>query len=184
MTSQSTALTVPPTAGKIVLAGALFGVLFAPTFWFMMSWLPASIGINIAAIAFTAILSGGLFALLLALFMGSKRVAQQTAIELPEGETLEQQGWANHFRNFEGRGGRLYLTNRSLVFQPHHFNVQNAGVVIPRSEIAGAAKSMTLGVIPNGLTVTRRDCTAERFVVSERDEWVRRLTPERGASSG
>jgi len=104
-------------------------------------------------------------------------VAEQTAINLPQGETLEQQGWANHFRNYEGRGGRLYLTNRSLVFQPHRFNVQNAGVAIPRSEIAGAAKSMTLGVIPNGLTVTRRDGTTERFVVSDRNEWVRRLTP-------
>ncbi len=182
MISQSTQLTVPPTARTIAFASVFFGVLFAPTFWYMTTWLSGGVGLNITVVVLTALLSGSLFGLLLALFMGSKRVAEQTAITLPEGETLEQQGWANHFRNYEGRGGRLYLTNRSLVFQPHRFNVQNAGVVIPRSEIAGAAKSMTLGVIPNGLTVTRRDGTMERFVVSERDEWVRRLTPapERG----
>ena len=36
---------------------------------------------------------------------------------------------------------------------------------------------MTLGVIPNGLKVMRRDGTAERFVLSNRSAWVRAIMP-------
>lgn len=179
--SQSPSPTIPPMTGTVVLAGAAFGVPFAPAFWYVMTWLPPRFGADYLSVGLIALASGGLFGLLLALFLGSKTVARQTALDLPAGETLEQQGWANHFMRIEARGGRLYLTNRNLIFQPHKFNLQSTGVVIPRAEIANASKCMTLWVLPNGLMITRRDGTKERFVVSDRKDWIRRIA--QGADS-
>src|SRR5262249_17969164 len=112
-------------------------------------------------------------AIALGLFAGSRMVAVQTAIDLPPGEVIEHAGPANHILHFEARGGRLYLTNRHMIFQPHRFNLQQPAVRIPPSEIAGAWSCMSLGVVPNGLLVSLKDGPSHRFVVSDRAEWVR-----------
>src|SRR5690606_36477188 len=46
---------------------------------------------------------------------------------------------ANHFLGAEGRGGRLAISERALVFEPHRFNVQLAPcrVVISRVRSVG-----------------------------------------------
>ena len=46
-----------------------------------------------------------------------------------EGETLVEEAFkANHFLHHEGRGGRLFVTDRRVAFIPHRFNVQRAPV--------------------------------------------------------
>ena len=129
----------------------------------------------IATSAASGAIFGVLIGLFFGLFMNSRMVARQTSIELPAGEVVEYQGGANHFLNYEARGGRLYLTNHNLIFKPHSLNLQNAPVVIARSDITGTEKCMTLGVVPNGLLVEQRGGTKSRFVVPHRGEWMRRL---------
>ena len=175
MSSTYSPAPVRMTTSKIVIAGAAFAALFTPMLWYIGTWLAPSGAVNLPMVAATALISASLFAVLIGLFANSKMVAQQTSIDLPAGETLLQQGLANHFRGIEGRGGRLYLTDRNLIFQPHKFNIQGGGVVIPRADIANVSTAMTLGVIPNGLKVTRRDGSTERFVVSDRAEWMRKF---------
>jgi GRAM domain len=175
MTSTYSPAPARMTIGRIALAGVAFAVLFAPMLWGITMWLTPSSPMGYPMVAVVALLSGTLFAVLIGLFANSKMVAEQTSIELPVGESLMQQGLATHFRGIEGRGGRLYLTDRNLIFQPHKFNIQSGRVVIPRADIAKVSTAMTLGVIPNGIRVTRRDGTTERFVVSDRKEWVRKF---------
>jgi GRAM domain-containing protein len=164
------------------LAGLAFGPLFALAFGFFEGWLPPRSGADVVTLITTALVTGAAFAIAIGLFGGSKMVAHQTAIELPAGEVVQLESPANHFLHVEARGGRLYLTNRHLIFQPHKFNLQAAAISIPREDIAGVAKVMTLGVIPNGLRVMRRDGTAERFVLSNRNAWVRAISPGGTAS--
>ena len=51
---------------------------------------------------------------------------------------------ANLFRGIEGVGGRLKITNRRLVFQPHAINLQRSPVDISLGDIAAACKRNSL----------------------------------------
>lgn len=43
-------------------------------------------------------------------------------------------------RGWEGVGGRLYLTNRRLVFESHAINLQTGTTDIPLADIVDAKK--------------------------------------------
>jgi hypothetical protein len=159
-----------------LVSGAAFGVLFAGVFGLAMGWLPPHNVVDIVMTVVTALLAGPAFG-----FGFSRRLRSQTAtlqaeIEPPVGEAVEHSAPANHFQKFEGRGGRLFLTRRNLIFKPHRMNIQSNVVTIPRHDIAGVAATRMLGLIPNGLKVTLRDGTVHRFVVRDREGWVRVLT--------
>lgn len=156
-------------------AGLAFGFLFGLLISGINGWMPPRSGGDVTALAATIVASGVLFGLLIGLFMMSPIVPQAADIPLEPGETLEHSGFANHFLNMEGRGGRLGLTNSHLVFVPHAVNIQRGGVRILRSEIASVAPVRTLGVVPNGIAVTLKSGTVERFVVNDRATWLKKL---------
>jgi hypothetical protein len=159
-----------------LMSGAGFGILFAGAFGLAMGLLPPH---NVADIAITvvmALLAGAAFGFGFSRRLSSQIATLQAEIEPPAGEVVEHSAPANHFQNFEGRGGRLFLTRRNLIFKPHRRNIQSNVVTIPREEIAGVAATRTLGVVPNGLKVALYDGTVHRFVVRDRERWVRVLT--------
>jgi hypothetical protein len=156
-------------------AGLFFGVAFGAFNAWSNGWLPPGSMSDIVAALVSAIVAGGVFGLLLALFMRSRIIPRVEAMPLLSGETIEHSGLANHFLNLEGRGGRLALTRDRLVFKPHVANVQRSELAIPRSEIVSVAPVRTLGVVPNGIAVTLRSGKVERFVVNDRDTWIAKL---------
>lgn len=158
-----------------LIAGAGFGLLFGVLFLLQAGLFPPSTSGEAAALVAAAAVSGGLFGLIVALFLRSPLIPQPGDMQLEPGERIEHTGLANHFLNLEGRGGRLALTNTHLLFTPHAINLQRSGLRIPRSEIVRADAVRTLGIVPNGVAVTLKSGKTERFVVSERDEWIRRL---------
>jgi hypothetical protein len=163
--------------GNIALiSGAIFGVLFAGAFALAIGWLPQHNVADIVIALAAALLAGAAFGLRFSRRASSQTAALQTEVEPPAGEVVEHSAPANHFQNFEGRGGSLFLTRRNLIFKPHRMNLQSNVVTIPREEISGVATIRTLGVVPNGLRVALRDGTVHRFVVRDREGWVRRLT--------
>lgn len=95
------------------------------------------------------------------------------AHEVPacDGETLLRQGPANHFKGIESVGGRLYLTNRRLLFRSHRLNVQNHELSIGLGDIEAAWPARTAWVVPNGLRVATAG-GVERFVVEGRKQWA------------
>jgi hypothetical protein len=157
-------------------AGAFFGLVFSLVTAGLNGWLPPASPGHMIAILSTMLAAGAMFGLIVGLFTTSPIVPGADDIALPPGDAIEYSGLANHFLNLEGRGGRLALTKTHLVFKPHIINLQRRELRIPRTCIVGAHASRTLGIVPNGLTVTLNTGKVERFVVNDRMAWVKKLS--------
>lgn len=107
--------------------------------------------------------------------MGLFEMLGGTALALGEGERVVHGGPANMFRGFESVGGRLWLTDRRLVFRSHAVNAQAGESAWPREAIARAEPCRTLKIVPNGVRVHLRDGKVVQFVVQGRAEWVQAL---------
>lgn len=131
----------------------------------------------ISALAAGAI-AGFLFAWLIGLFAKSKAVNESAKIETDEGESILFQTGANHFKGMEGVGGKLFLTNKRLIFKSHKFNIQNHQLQINLTDITNVSRRKTMGIINNGLMVTHHD-KQEKFVVENAEEWMKQLEGSR-----
>ena len=160
-----------------LLAGAFFGLAFGLVNSYLNGQLPPETSGDVLSLAVQVIFGGGLFALFIGLFATSRIVPAAAAIPLVPGDGLVYSGLANHFRNYEARGGRLALTKTELVFVPHIVNIQRGELRIPLSDILSVAAVRTWGIIPNGLAVTLKSGKVERFVVNDRNDWVAKLQP-------
>jgi hypothetical protein len=95
--------------------------------------------------------------------------------EITNGKTVIMDGAANHFRGKEAVGGWLFLTNDELIFKSHNINVQRHQTVIQLNGISDVTTASTLGIVPNGLLVITTDGTKERFVVNNRQNWIKNI---------
>ncbi|MDD4991514.1 MAG: hypothetical protein PHR83_04695 [Paludibacter sp.] len=145
-----------------IWAGIFFGVFFGTVQGFTH-------GINAAII--TGPLSGLLFGTLIHLFVNSKVVKRQTQIETQDGESIIHSGGANHLKNSESVGGKLYLLTDKLQFKSHSFNIQNHELVIYIDQIKDITLYNNLGIVPNGLAISLKDGRQEKFVVNGRQLW-------------
>lgn len=119
--------------------------------------------------------AGVLFGSLAGLFANSKLVSDSTKIETAADETILLESGANHFKGAEAVGGKLYLTNKRLVFKSHKLNIQNHELSFNLSDINKVDRCKTLGLINNGLAVTTSNTAVEKFVVQNADNWVDQL---------
>lgn len=160
-------------------AGVLFGVTMAVLSIFQNIWMNDSTS-NIAQALIisivSSIFSGLLFGWFVGLFTASKFVEITTNFEKQPGEEVFFETLANYFMGLEAVGGKLYLTNNRLVFKSHKLNIQNHELTIRLSDITVVARTNTVGVIDNGLTVTSKDNKIDKFVVEKVDEWVEKLS--------
>lgn len=118
------------------------------------------------------------------LFAKSKFVSQTTKIDIDPDENIMFETPANHFKGIEGVGGRLYLTNRRLIFKSHKLNIQNHQLSIDLSDIKHVDRYKTLGLVNNGLVITIITDKTEKFVVEKVEEWVKLLTEKNGLQQG
>ena len=121
------------------------------------------------------IVAGFLFAWLMGLFMKSKFLKNTTKIEISPGETMVFQTLASHFRGIEAVGGKLYLTDKRLIFKSHKLNIQNHELIINLSSIIHVSKAKSLGLISNRLIIQTSPKEKEKFVVEKLDEWIAHL---------
>ncbi len=89
--------------------------------------------------------------------------------ELLDGERLLADEMANLFRGWESVGGRLYVTNRRVIFESHFLNIRRGATEIPLGHIEDVVPRNNLGFIPNGMEIRTRDGSRYRFVT-----WGRR----------
>lgn len=136
----------------------LFGVMMA-----LMN------GLGYALIA--APIAGLLWGLLMYFFINSKKVKQQTQITGVDERDIIHSGGANHFKNAEAVGGKLYLLQDKLEFKSHGFNIQNHAFIINTEEIKEITYFNTLGLVPNGMKLILKDGDEEKFVVNNRNFW-------------
>lgn len=149
-----------------ILAGIAFGILFG-------LFLAVRFDTSYALIA--GPISGIAFGTALYFFVTSKTFKKQTQIENVDGKPIIRSGRANHFINGEAVGGKLYLLTDKLQFQSHSFNIQNHGQIIELQEIKEVSFYNTLGLIPNGLSITTLDGQTEKFVVNGRQLWKEKI---------
>jgi hypothetical protein len=120
--------------------------------------------------------SGLLFGLAVAAFVEAQRRQMESGSGMFENEAVILQGPANHFMKGEGRGGWLTLTPTRLAFRSHGKNFQNEPVDIYLDKVESVTTCRTLGVIPNGLKVVRKDGASDRFVVTPRRDWAQAIS--------
>jgi hypothetical protein len=82
---------------------------------------------------------------------------------------------ANLWRGAEAVGGRLTLRRGGLEFRAHAFNRQPEPFEIPVDEIVEVRRTRTMGIIPNGLAVTTKLGLEVRFVVGDRDRFIKEI---------
>jgi hypothetical protein len=83
---------------------------------------------------------------------------------------------ANLWRGAEAVGGRLTLRRAGLEFRAHVFSRQPEPLEIPVDEIVEVRRTRTMGIIPNGLAVTTKLGLEIRFVVGDRDRFIKEIT--------
>lgn len=95
--------------------------------------------------------------------------------ELSTGESVEIEGPANLFREMEGVGGKLFLTNKNMIFKSHKLNIQTGQTDIPYENILEIVKRKTAKIIDNGIRIKTKDGKEYDFVVNERDYWMEKI---------
>jgi len=98
--------------------------------------------------------------------------------KLKYGEVIIKEGVANLERNIESVGGKLYLTAKCLIFEPHRMNIQSGISVIDLSSVECTRNCRTrfLGFLPtfhNSLAVCTKEGKEFRFVLHNREEWAK-----------
>ena len=116
-------------------------------------------------------IGGLLYGWMMNKFSTSKMLANSTKIETDPGETIIYEGLANHFKGIEGVGGKLYLTDKRLVFKSHNLNIQNHELSIMLRDIQKAETYKPLHLSSNGLCVETVDGVVEKFVVENAEKW-------------
>ena len=108
----------------------------------------------------------------------------KTALE--PGESMLKEGRANLQRGVETVGGRLFLTDRRLIFESHKFNVQRGSTEVPLAQIAelGTAWTKFLGFLPlfpNTMSVRTRGGAEYDVVCKGRGAWIEAIERARGS---
>ncbi|HLP11809.1 MAG TPA: GRAM domain-containing protein [Flavobacteriales bacterium] len=94
---------------------------------------------------------------------------------LEPGEELVFHTPANHKKGVEAVGGKLFLTNKRLIFASHKINIQNHSTILNRHEIISVEKyNHTFGIVKNGLKI-KKQIGEENFIVAKVDEWINHL---------
>lgn len=95
--------------------------------------------------------------------------------ELDVDEQIEIEGPANLFRGIEGVGGKIFLTNKKMIFKSHKINIQSGQTDIDYADIKEIVKRKTAKLIDNGIRITTNDKIEYDFVVNERDLWIEKI---------
>ncbi|MFY0606092.1 MAG: hypothetical protein JXR10_05215 [Cyclobacteriaceae bacterium] len=101
----------------------------------------------------------------------SSKIGPTILPDLEENEIIEVEGVANLFRGLEGVGGKLFITNKQLIFKSHELNIQSGQTNIRFQNIKNILKRKTGRIIDNGIRVQTIDDLHFDFVVNERERW-------------
>jgi transcriptional regulator with XRE-family HTH domain len=84
----------------------------------------------------------------------------------------------NLLRGIESVGGRMKLTTKKLVFNPHAINIQKQEVEIPINNIERIEKKNTLFIIPNKIVVVLKSGVEYKFILFGRDKLISLIKSE------
>lgn len=128
----------------------------------------------------TYILGGLMAGLLFALVMSylSKKFVQSVHISLDLSESLIREGKANYYKNKEGLGGKMILSNHQLRFKSHDYNFQNEELALPLDMIKSVTTYKAFFIFPSGLRIHIEDGAPLSFIVDKPREWKTSIESE------
>ena len=105
----------------------------------------------------------------------SNKIGIKIKPELDAEEKIEIEGPSNLFRGMEGVGGKIFLTDKKLVFKSHKINVQKGQTNIEYKNIKEIIRRKTAIIVDNGIRIITNDNKEFDFVVNERDLWFENI---------
>ena len=93
-------------------------------------------------------------------------------MELNENETIIRKSRATHWKHFEGVGGKLFLTNRRLIFKSHRLNFQPHEEAIQLEDIISIEAKYS-DFVSAKMLISLRNGAIERYYVPHRKTWVK-----------
>ena len=102
---------------------------------------------------------------------------------LTENETVEVEGPANLFRGVESVGGKLFLTNKKLIFKSHNLNIQTGQTDIEYENIVQVFHRKTIGLVYNGIGIKTKGGTEYDLVLNDRESWLAKINEKINASN-
>ena len=103
--------------------------------------------------------------------------------ELTENEHIEAEGPVNLFRGIEAVGVKLFLTNKKVIFKSHKINIQSGQTNIEYKNMTEIITRKTAKLADNGIRITTNNGETFDFVVTERDNWIKKLNEKLGPIS-
>lgn len=128
------------------------------------------------------ILSGALFTLFLTIFANFMEKSASLGIAKIGGWSVDEKiiysGVANMVKKIEAMGGKLYLTNKRLRFCAHRINADIGDYSFSLTSISSVERAYMFGIIPNAITIQLSDGRRAKFVVYNRENWIRNIKKE------
>ena len=109
-------------------------------------------------------------------------LARSVKPKLLEEEKIEIESPASRSKGFEKVGGKLFLTNKRLVFKSHKLNIHREQINIEYDQIAEVVKQKISKVSDNGMRISIIKGKNYDFVVQDRDRWLEKLNGKRKVS--
>ncbi len=97
------------------------------------------------------------------------------ALKLQVGEKVEHEGAANLRRGIEWVGGKLFLTDRRLVFLSHNFNIQKGQTSLGREDIGGILRKKALFFFKNRIHILTTAGKKYDLILADRETWIQKL---------
>lgn len=119
------------------------------------------------------IIGGPVFAAAITLF--TQYIFKKIHILIPEEESLIKEYGANLFKGKEGVGGKVALTDKSVIFKSHKVNIQTGETIIDIQDITGfEIKNRIFNLLNNQITLTTA-IDNYKFIIQERDDFIKEL---------
>jgi hypothetical protein len=106
-------------------------------------------------------------------------LAEGITIDLAHDERVLLEAPANHLLKHEGVGGKLWLTDKRLVFKSHKLNFQNHEQSFALHELSAIKKEEKLKL---GFRLELLNKDVHKFIVDSPSEWISTLESRRVAS--
>ena len=158
-------------------AGLFFGIIMSIYFILRSLWdIEYFTTKSVLTIILLGIMGGAIAGSLFVFLMGkfSKFTDSNVSIDTDADENILLESPANHYKGIEAVGGKLFLTNKKLIFKSHKLNIQNHELSISLNEIVKIGRYKNMG-INNGISILCENDKTEKFVVEEPEKWIESL---------
>lgn len=161
-------------------AFALFAIISAVFFGILMMLINGGFSLsNLKSVLFPMLFYGLLMGIGLPYILKKFTPFLVKKVDTPilsEGEKIVFEQKANLFRNWLiATGGKLFLTNKRLIFKAHKYNFKTGETSINLQNINSVQERKNARLVDNGLRIETTENTEFDFVVDQRNEWIDRL---------